>query len=431
MYKNKIIYFSICLLFLTQEAMAANTDIEFSGFASLVYAKTVDDDEGVLKGAASDIDNDGEYRDFSRLGFRMDAQLSDKLSFVTQVVAYGYEDFEPKFDWAYAAYQITPNVRIDVGRVRLPFYQYSDVLDVGYAYQWIAPPNTIYNKSYIQSIEGLKLNYTTELGEWTSDVVGYIGSSSDTLKSSDRTTTMDIDLEDTWGVAWTIDKDWVSLRAAYGHSKLSLDQSQIAYITDNVMILGDDINAEVDLINQADPSANIPTVDLSSVYDDMVLKNDDQDVLSLGTTMDFDNIFVIAEVIGSEYDANISIHKTRRAYFTLGGKLPHDISLSFTYGKQKSYVNDDIYENLDAALEPYLGATGLIGGLQDAGIYVQSATVEAVTKGSQDKVSDDYTLSARWDFQPNAAFKFEYLMQDIETDDRKPEAFRFGIDLVF
>ncbi|MCP4392682.1 MAG: hypothetical protein GY804_00150 [Alphaproteobacteria bacterium] len=431
MYKNKIIYFSICLLFLTQGAVAGNTDIEFSGYASLIYTKTVDDDEGDLKGAASDTDNDGEYKDLSKLGFRMDAQLSDKLSFVTQVIAYGYEDFEPKFDWAYVAYQITPNFRLDLGRVRMPFYQYSDVLDVGYAYQWIAPPNSIYNKSFIQSVDGLKLNYTTDMGDWSSDLVVYVGSSTASLDSADRETSMDIDIEDAYGMAWTVDKDWISLRTAYGHSKVSLDQPFVADLANGVLSMGDGINSIVDAINQANPTANIATVNLSSVEDDILIKNDHQNVLSVATTMDFDQVFIIAEAIGSEYDANLSIHRTRRAYLTLGGRLPHDVSLSLTYGKQKSYVNDEIYENLGDRLEPYLGATGLIGGLLDTELQVLNATVEAYTKVSQDQVIEDYTLSARWDFQPNAAFKFEYLIQDNETEDRKPEAFRFGVDLVF
>ena len=57
---------------------AAPQDIEFAGFASFVYAKGLDGDEGTIATPAGDIINEGEFRDFCQLGLRMDARRTGR-----------------------------------------------------------------------------------------------------------------------------------------------------------------------------------------------------------------------------------------------------------------------------------------------------------------------------------------------------------------
>ena len=79
-----------------------------AGFASFAYARALDDDpKGGQKGINfGSITEEGEYRDFNRLGLRLDMDLGDNLSFATQAVMRGSEDYEPDFDWIYLSYQI-------------------------------------------------------------------------------------------------------------------------------------------------------------------------------------------------------------------------------------------------------------------------------------------------------------------------------------
>ncbi|NRB42266.1 MAG: hypothetical protein HRU20_27990, partial [Pseudomonadales bacterium] len=145
---------------------AAETDINFSGFASFVSAKAISDEsEGALHG----IDRDIEYRDFNKLGLRMDADLRDNLTFTAQFKVHGANDYQPEVDWLFATYSFLPNLSLSVGKVRVPLYMYSDYLDVGYAYQWISPPYSVYGLPSFTSMEGAKLSWTADLGgDWSS-----------------------------------------------------------------------------------------------------------------------------------------------------------------------------------------------------------------------------------------------------------------------
>ncbi len=407
MFKNKISYFSTCLLFITQGAMADTEDFNFAGFASFVYAKTITDDEGELLGPTSDISRDGESRDFNKLGFRMHKYLGDDLSFTTQVVAYGYDDYEPDFDWAYLSYNINPNVKVDLGRIRMPIFQYSDYLDTGYAYQWISPPYAVYNKSFLKSLEGAKITYLSNIGDWSSEFSAYVGEASETIDiGEDRSDQLKFNMEDTSGISWTVDNEFISLRASYGQREIK------------AVNMGESIAGLNYLISQLESDIN---VDLSSVVEDIWL-DDKATFFSIGAMFDIDKTFVLTELIHTDYDTNILVDETERFYITVGQRLPGKVTLSLTYGELDSKNSKEIKENFDDLVNPY------IGGAYDADIQYLSGAMEAAEEGEE---IEEYTLSARWDFHKNAAMKFEYMVQDHLLHDQKPEAYRFGVDLVF
>ncbi len=408
MLKNKILYFSIGLLLSTQQAMASDSDFQFAGFASFVYAKTISDTEdGDLLGPTSDISRDGEARDFNKFGFRMSKDLNDGLSFTTQVVAYGYDDYEPDFDWAYLTYIFNQNVKVDFGRIRMPIFQYSDYLDTGFAYQWISPPYAVYNKSFLKSLEGAKITYLSDIGGWSSEFSAYAGEASETIDiGEDRSDQLKFNMEDTLGVSWTVDNDFISLRASYGTREIESEN------------MGESIAGLTGLVTQLGSAIN---VDLSSVVDDIWLE-DKASFASLGMMLDLDKTFILTELIHSEYDTNILVDETNRFYVTVGHRLPHQVTLSLTYGELESDMSEDIKENFDNLVSPYLG------GASDATIQYLSGALEAAEEGEE---IDEYTFSARWDFHTQAALKFEYLIQDHKLHDQTPEAYRFGVDLVF
>ena len=65
-----------------------------------------------------------------------------------------------QYDWAYFDFNVGDSGKFKAGRLRIPFYKYSDYLDVGYAYHWITPPESMYSLSF-SNIDGLgyQLNF--------------------------------------------------------------------------------------------------------------------------------------------------------------------------------------------------------------------------------------------------------------------------------
>jgi hypothetical protein len=84
------------------------------------------------------------------VGLQITAPLEDNLRFIGQLVAKGEADggYAPTYDWAYFDMNIGSSDKLKIGRVRIPFYKYSDYLDVGYAYHWITPPKSMYSLSF-------------------------------------------------------------------------------------------------------------------------------------------------------------------------------------------------------------------------------------------------------------------------------------------
>ena len=167
----------LCAMQLAQTAYAIEPEnVNFAGFASFGYAKAIDEDTktnpytGQEASGLDGITEEGEYRDYNKFGFRLDADLGDKLSFATQMFVDGTTDYDPSFDWIYINYAITPSVNVSVGRMILPLYMYSDYFDVGYAYQWIRPPDAVYGGgNNVKTGDGLRLTWRSDMGSsWSS-----------------------------------------------------------------------------------------------------------------------------------------------------------------------------------------------------------------------------------------------------------------------
>src|SRR5690554_1809192 len=106
----------------------AMAEIQWNGFLSVGGGMTFDDDE-----AFAGYDNDLSFAPDSILGLQASSDLGENLSVTGQLVARGSTS-DVKAEWLYLSYQFNPNLRINVGRQRMPLFLYSDYMDVGYAY---------------------------------------------------------------------------------------------------------------------------------------------------------------------------------------------------------------------------------------------------------------------------------------------------------
>ena len=81
----------------------------------------------------------------SILGLQASYKIDNATSMVAQLVSYGSQNYQVNTVWAYATYRPTENTEWRIGRQRLPFYMYSEQLDVGMSYPWARPPLEMYS----------------------------------------------------------------------------------------------------------------------------------------------------------------------------------------------------------------------------------------------------------------------------------------------
>ena len=143
-------------LALPMSAMAA-TDFKINGFANAGFA-WVDSAETYLFS-----DKDGSFNESSFMGLQMrfTPNVDVPISFVTQLIARGRDDWNLEADWAYVSWQATEDFAVNVGRIKLPIFLISEAYDVGVTYPWIAPPEEIYGFTNIPftAITGFNFDY--------------------------------------------------------------------------------------------------------------------------------------------------------------------------------------------------------------------------------------------------------------------------------
>ena len=132
-------------------SLHAFSEVQINGFASVVSGIDLED-EGQSDYGNRTVDNLQE----SRVALQWMADLDEGMRFVGQTMARGDSatGFQLNYDWAYFDFNVGDSAKLKFGRLRAPFYKYSDYLDVGYAYHWVTPPASMYSLSF-SNIDGI------------------------------------------------------------------------------------------------------------------------------------------------------------------------------------------------------------------------------------------------------------------------------------
>lgn len=165
-------------LLVASSAQAEMMDqFHFSGFATLGAGKLYESEAHFI-----DYHEAWSFKSDTILGGQIQFQASDRWAVTGQVVARGFNfdnksDFEPVLEWLFTSYQLTPETRVRAGRLRTPFYLYSESLEIGYSYPWVRPPVDAYSflLSPLSHFDGADVTATFDAGFADIDVQVFAG----------------------------------------------------------------------------------------------------------------------------------------------------------------------------------------------------------------------------------------------------------------
>lgn len=363
----------------------ANAEVRVNGFASIVGGKTMDADT-----TRYGYDNDMSFKNESVFALQVTADLQDKLTATSQIVASGKNDFNAEFEWAYLTYEFTEDLQVSAGKMRAPFYRYSDFLDVGYTYRWVRPPQSVYNLPFT-SFDGLSVLYSTELGDWDSTLQVFYGGFDGevpVITSSD-----DTELNNLAGLNLSLSRDWFSAHAAYVVSEVDVNVDP-----------GSAVGANIQYLDQA-----LRLSGFGDHADNLAIKGDDGYFLSLGFSIDYGNFLFDTEYTQFEVD-NSALAKQKQYYSSLGYRMD-EVLVHFTYEDNDDGHDESRYDQLAAI--PSLN--GAVNGVLDGAKFN----------------SNVYTLGARYDFHSSAALKVDFSRHKDRITDLETDVMSVGIDLVF
>jgi predicted porin len=195
----------------------AESDLNINGFLS-VGASMLDDNKASIAGA----DNNGGFKQDTVLGLQVQKQVNDSTSATGQLVSRGSDDYSTEAAWAFVTYAANDDLDLRMGRLRIPFFQYSDFLEVGYAYNWIRTPSDVYRVPF-SSLDGVDLTQRFSSGNLDGSVQVYYG-----RFQGDFDTGIDVyaaDFRNFTGLAISANMGNFGTRLSYHQAEIILDAS--------------------------------------------------------------------------------------------------------------------------------------------------------------------------------------------------------------
>jgi hypothetical protein len=130
----------------------------------------LDDNKASIAGA----DNQGGFKNDTVLGLQIQKQVNDSTTATGQLVSRGSDEYATEAAWAFVTYAANDDLDLRMGRLRIPFFQYSDFLEVGYAFNWVRPPSEVYRVPF-SSLDGVDLTQRFSSGSIDGSVQVYYG----------------------------------------------------------------------------------------------------------------------------------------------------------------------------------------------------------------------------------------------------------------
>ncbi len=306
----------------------------------------------------------------SKVGVQLTANFSSKFQAVLQVISEQRHDgsFDPQVEWANLSYEVTPELTVRIGRTVLPTLMASEYRKVGYAMPTVRPAVEVYNLAPITNSDGIDLTYQTRWDEVTNTLHLLYGQ-----KSTDLPDGFDIDANNAFTLANTLEWQDTTLFASYSQAELTTDV--LTPFFDGFRAFGPEGERLADRFDLNDTTIRITT-------------------------------------IGGRYDPG--------NWFIMG-EWAQNRSRSFVGDNRGWYLTGGVRLN---ALTPYLSVADLRakGVLSHPGLPIPQAEPlnQALNQLLEGNTGDQSRVAVglRWDFAPSVALKIQYDHIDLRRGTR-------------
>ena len=373
----------LTLALLSLFSFASIAEVNFQGFASFVGGATLDNEDSNYL----DYENKLEFDNDSLYALQASSDLGDGLSVTGQLIARGAENYKPEFEWMYLSYNLTPTLNAKMGRIRTPFYMFSEYLEVGYTYHWIRPPIELY-ASQVTNMDGISFLYNLPLGSIDSQWMLSVGNREN--------------FSDDEGVNAS---DYKPLIAFNGQFEMGVYTAKLIYTQGNLTVETDDINSAIALFTDAGFVSKHVSIN-------------DAKITFAGAALDINlhPIKVLLEFSTIDFEDLVFLPDETRMLASFAYSLSDEFLVHYSYSTNTKESDSDL------AAE----ATG-----NSTIPTVTNQALAAQTLAGTDRDVTTHTLGMRYDFHNSAAFKMEVISTEDADVDTEATLLRFGVDMLF
>lgn len=370
--------FSAAALFISLPSQAQDK-IQWSGFGNIAAGMTTGSDDQLFG-----YDDDVNFNPDTLFALQAKASLSDKLSITTQIMSRGSEDFDLGVEWAYLQYQLTDSSSINVGKLRLPFYMYSDSLDVGYSYHWLRTPQSVYRVAF-DNYTGVSFQHNAFVGDFIFNTQVIAGNMQDDIEAG-GTEAAEAELNNLIGFNTSAIYNNLTMRVAY-------------YQTNDTNIHLNEIDSLLATLRQ---------VGAGQVASELEVSEDKGTFAGVGFMYDNFNWFVGGEYTELEVEASY-IPQQRSSYLTAGKRF-EGWALHATIGQTDDEVVNA--ERFSVAV-PQLQAV------------VSQVTTGVISENTYTSVGANFNIA------PSAVLKFDVTHSDDKLTDESDVLVSAAVQFVF
>jgi len=152
------------------QAQEITDNLEVSGFARVIGGY-LDHDDRRFEGYTDEV----SFGEQSLVAVQPTYSFNDKLSVTSQLIGHTNSDRDSGVEWAYLSYQPNSAWHLRAGKLRTPFFIYSDSIDVGYSYPWVTAPIQIYDNYMFSTFNGASASYYQSGSEVALNLEAYYG----------------------------------------------------------------------------------------------------------------------------------------------------------------------------------------------------------------------------------------------------------------
>ena len=245
--------------------IAHANDLNINGFLS-VGANILDDDKASIAGA----DNQGGFKQDTVLGLQVQKQINDTTSATGQLVSRGSDDYSTEAAWAFVTYAANDDLDLRMGRLRIPFFQYSDFLEVGYAFNWVRPPSEVYRVPF-SSLDGIDLTQRFSSGNIDGSVQVYYGRFDGEFDTgADQ---YDSDFRNFAGVAFSANMGNFGTRLSYHQAEITMETEDTTTVLGGAVGAAKAIGAVPNGVNVGAATSNPKLAGFTGVGDSKATEN--------------------------------------------------------------------------------------------------------------------------------------------------------------
>lgn len=151
-----------------------------SGFGTIGAVLTSDSEASLFRTGISTPSRQGlDFGPDSILGLQLNRQIGNGADLTAQVIVREDQSshVEPRLAWAFARFTPLADLEVRVGRLRSPFFMYSDSVWINFANIWIRPPQEVYGLNPFTDLDGADLMWRSRFGETDLELRPFVGRS--------------------------------------------------------------------------------------------------------------------------------------------------------------------------------------------------------------------------------------------------------------